>query len=252
MVEAHSLSKILEKIDSDLPRKVVLIKKKTVEESIGFITALDMNTPIRYQKVRVQENRNTKLIGLLLAHPDAPISKNEIVNHLNYFHHRSGEAVDFFCVGYGAYWPKEQYLDQIKATSIDGVDWFYSDKAFTKVVDELESETKWSYSGETELLLITARKGKDGKTFLDYGTAVVCNLEAMSNDKAFTSVRSFFEGVFKFAKQNIASNETWALSDQNGLQVGKSAIKEAVLSLLPKNLRESYKKAEHYVVKNIE
>ncbi len=252
MVEAHSLGTILEKIDSELPRKVVLLKNEPVEETTWFMTSLDMNKPTRYQKVRVRENRNTKLVGLLFAHPNAPISKNEIVNHLNHFHHRSGEAVDFFCVGYGAYWPKDQYPDQIKATCIDGVDWFYSDKAFSKVVDELESETKWTYSGETELLLITARKSSDGKTSLDYGTAVVCNLEAMLKDKAFSSVRSFFEGVFRFAKQNTASNEAWGLSDERGLLVGKSAIKEAVLSLLPKTLRDSYKQAEHYAVKNIE
>ena len=251
MAEAHSLGGILEKIGSDLPRKVVLTKNRPVEQTIGFMTTLSMNTPTRYQKVRIQENRNTKLIGLLLAHPNAPISKNEIVGHLNHFHHRSGEAIDFFCVGYGAYWPQEQYPDQVKATTIDGVDWYYSDKAFSKVIDDLESETKWTYSGETELLLISARKNDDGETSLDYGTAVVCNLEAMFADKAFTSVRAFFEGIFKFAKRNTDNNELWGLSDHKGVQIGKSVIKDAVLSILPQGLRDFYKKAEHYAVKNI-
>tara|TARA_Y100001970_G_scaffold56232_1_gene71256 strand:- start:3601 stop:4428 length:828 start_codon:yes stop_codon:yes gene_type:complete len=251
MYEAFSLDKIVSKVGSVLPRKVVFTKKEP-ELVMHHMTSLNMNSPTRYKTVRVEESRNSKLIGILFAHPNTPLAKSEIVDHLNQFHYRSGEAVDFFCVGYGAYWPENYQSDIRKATSIDGTDWLFSDAAFSQVIDEIESLTKWQYSGETELILLSATKDGSGEAKLDFGSAIVCNLEAMSKDLAFTSVRAFFEGVFRFAKSNSCSNPAWGLSDAAGLSIAGSSLKQAVLSLLPNNLRDSYKKAEHYAIRNIE
>lgn len=250
MYEAYSLDKITKTVNSVLPRKVSFTKKEAIV-TMGLMTTLDMNSPTRYKTVRVEETRDSKLIGILFAHPNSPLAKLEIVNHLNQFHHRSGEAVDFFCVGYGAYWPEGYKPDILRATNIDGTDWLFSDAAFSQVIDEIEELTKWQYSGETELLLLAAVKNDVGETHLDFGTAIVCNLETMKKDQAFTSVRAFFEGVFRFAKTNSCSDPAWALSDSAGLKVAGSALKEAVLSLIPNNLKELYKKAEHYAVRNI-
>jgi hypothetical protein len=139
-----------------------------------------------------------------------------------------------------------------KVTSIGGVDWLFSDAAFSQVIDEIQSMTKWEYSGETELLLLSARKNNSSEVQLDFGSAIVCNLEAMSKDQAFTSVRAFFEGVFRFAKRNSELNPAWGLSDEFGLSVAASSLKQAVLSLLPNKLKDSYTKAGHYVIHNIE
>ncbi|MGX9417636.1 hypothetical protein ACWU4D_09815 [Vibrio sp. WJH972] len=250
MYEAFSLGKIVSKVDLVLPRKVTLTKREP-ERVMHYMTSFNMNTPTRYRTVRVEESRSSKLIGILFAHPNSPLAKSEIVDHLNQFHYRSGEAVDFFCVGYGAYWPENYQPDTRKATSIDGTEWLFSDAAFSQVIDEVEELTKWQYSGETELLLLSAIKDDTGEAKLDFGSAIVCNLEAMSKDQAFTSVRAFFEGIFRFAKKNSCSNPAWGLSDAAGLDIAGSSIKQAVLSLLPSNLKDSYKKAEHYVIRNI-
>ncbi len=250
MYEAFSLDKIVSKVDSSLPRKVIITKKEP-EQVMYLMTSLNMDAPTRYRTVRVEESRNSKLIGILFAHPNSPLAKYEIVDHLNQFHYRSGEAVDFFCVGYGAYWPENYQPDIRKATSIDGTDWLFSDAAFSQVIDEIEALTTWEYSGETELLLLSAIKDDSGEAKLDFGSAIVCNLEAMSKDQAFTSVRAFFEGIFRFAKKNSCSNPAWGLSDAAGLRVAGSSLKAAVLSLLPYNLKEAYMKAEHYAIRNI-
>ena len=251
MYEAISLDKIVKKVNSALPRKVTLTKK-VPEQIMNNMTSLDMNSPTRYKTVRIEESRNSKLIGILFAHPNAPLAKSEIVDYLNQFHHRSGEAVDFFCVGYGAYWPENYQPDIRKVTSIGGVDWLFSDAAFSQVIDEIQSMTKWEYSGETELLLLSARKDNSSEVQLDFGSAIVCNLEAMSKDQAFTSVRAFIEGVFRFAKRNSELNPAWGLSDEFGLSVAASSLKQAVLSLLPNKLKDSYTKAGHYAIHNIE
>lgn len=250
MYDAHSLQSIAERIASTLPRTVTLVKKEPIVE-LGYMTGLDMRRPTRYQTVRFTETRNSKLIGVLFCHPKSPLGKAEVVDHLSHFHHRSGEAVDFYCVGYGAYWPPEHYADQKPVTRIEGVEWLFSELAFNRVVEELENETSWEYSGETELILLTARKDNNGEASLDYGSAIVCNLEAMSQAKAFTSVRAFFTDVFRFAKNNSDSDPTWGLSDNRGIKLGSSALKEAVLSVLPKTLSDAYSRGEHFAVKSI-
>lgn len=218
---------------------------------IGFMTADDMNRPTRYQTVQVHETRNSKLVGIQFCHPKSSLAKAEIIGHLSHFHLRSGEAVDFFCVGYGAYWPAEHFADQTPVAKIDGVDWLFSDSAFSSAIDEFEKETNWKYSGETELLLVTARKEGNGSATLDYETAIVCNLEAMAQDKAFSSVRSFFSKIFHFAKSYTQNDPTWGLSDKKGIVVGKSALKDAILSVLPKSLSDAYQRGEHYTIRSL-
>lgn len=250
MVEAPSLQSIKDCLSRELPRQIILNKREPVH-TIGLITSFDINTPVRYQTVRVQETRDSKLVGILFCHPKTPIAKAEIVDQLAYFNERSGDAVDFFCAGYGAYWPPEHFADQKVVTTIQGVDWLFSEKAFSRVIDEMESETTWAHSGETELILLTARKMDTGTTELDFRNAIVCNLEAMAQAKAFTSVRAFFTGIFRYAKTHSDSDPTWGLSDTAGLKLGKDALKDAVLSLLPKSLNEAYQRGEHYVVRSI-
>lgn len=252
MIEAHSINSILERIDSSFPRKAEPIKSEPIEHNIGFMTALDMSKPVKSQNFNLGKNQSTKLVGLLLAPSSVEFSKKEVTAHLNRFHYRSGQNVDFFCVGYGTHWSKEKYPDKVLAERVGGVDWYYSDKAFTAVVDDLERVTKWEYSGEVELLLVTAKKDGDQRAFLDYQTAIVCNLERMAKDKAFTSVRSFFEDIFKFTKENTTSSNAFNLSDRKGLDIGASAIRNCILSLLPKNIRDDYKKIEHYAIRNLE
>ena len=250
MFDAHSLQSIKEKISSDLPRKIVRTKREPVV-TMQYMLASNKNTPTRYETIRTEEPRDSKLIGILFAHPKSKLAQAEIVHQLNLFHIRSGEAIDFFCVGYGAYWPENHYADQSPVTKIEGVDWLFSDVAFSSVIDELEAETTWQYSGETELLLISAEKQSSGAIKLNYQDTIVCNLEVMTKDNAISSIGSFFTKIFNYAKTHSESDPAWGLSDHSGATVGKSAIKDAILSLLPNNLKESYKKAEHYAVRDL-
>lgn len=46
---------------------------------------------------------STRMVGLLFAPREARLAKDEIVPSLDYFHHRSGHNIDFFCAGYSRY-----------------------------------------------------------------------------------------------------------------------------------------------------
>ena len=249
MYEAASLKSIKDRVASDLPRTVVLLHKEPVHE-IGFMVPQMMNRPQRYRTVQVTEERNSKLIGILLCHPQSPLAKTEILGHLPFFHVSSGEAIDFFCAGYGAYWPPEHHADQEAVAHINGEKWLFSNDAYLQVIEELERESKWKYSGETELLLLPAVLTPNGTT-LRFESAIVCNLEAMSKDEAFTSVRSFFNSIFRYVKDKSAVDPAWDFSDRMGLEVAGVLLKSAVLSLLPSKVEAAYKQASHYAVRNI-
>lgn len=250
MLEAASVSSIKDCLLSQLPCGSIVTHRESSHE-IGFMTSLAMDLPLGGQISRSIDEQSTKVIGILLCHPSSPLAKSEIIDYLPFFHVRSGEEVNFFCAGYGAYWPPEHHADQKAVACIGGVNWLFSNEAFVSIIQELERESKWRYSGETELLLFPAVNAPGAGIEFDYQSGIVCNLERMSFDEAFTSVRSFFEDVFRFAKQQGYGNTLWAFSDSRGTRVAGSVLRDSILSILPEELRKAYNKARHYAIKNL-
>lgn len=248
MNPAFSVKEITEELDSRLPQTITTTRQE-LEVKIGLFRPFDAARAPRYRTVSETETLHSCLVGVLFCPPDGPLAKNEIIPHLNYFHHRSGEAVDFFCVGYGAYWPPGKFKDQKDVIAIDGVKWMYSDQAYTGTVAEFESCTTWEETGEACLLLLVARKSSRGNVSLDFRTAIVCNLEQMAKANAITSVRAFFNTVFGYAKRSGRS--TLALSDKQGAKIAKGVLKDAIVSLLPKSVGDKLQAAEHFAVRDI-
>lgn len=195
------------------------------------------------------EIKKHNLVAILFCNPKTEFCKKEILESLSYLHHRSGNAINIFCCGYGAHWPEEKYPDLEQVTKIEGVDWLYSDKAFVSVVKDFEEKTKWRYSGENELLLLDVIPSLEPKV-LNINNAIVCNLEQMKKDDAFSSVRSLFEKLIRYCGTTEA-NDTWTFSDAQGLSIAKNLLKDTLLGFLPKSLHASYNKAESYVIKKI-
>lgn len=193
--------------------------------------------------------KKKSLVAILFCNPNSQFCKNEILESLSYFHHQSKEHINIFCCGYGAYWPKDKYPDLKKVTSIDGVDWSYSDNSFVAALEDFESKTKWRYSGENELLLLEVSPSSEPNE-LNINSTLVCNLEQMKKDGAFSSVRALFESIIRYSVNNDEGG-TWGFSDQKGCEVATSFLKDAILGLLPKPLQNSYRKAESYAVRQI-
>jgi len=238
MIEAISFKNIVNKVNDEL---------KKASARITFYDSVDPVSRNAMAEINKKIKRHN-FIGVMFCNPNTTFCKNEILLHLNYFHHRSGKYINFFCCGYGAYWPEGRYKDQQVVASIDGTAWSYSNQAFVSVLCEFEKTTKWKYSGENELLLLDVSPSRDDK--LNINSAIVCNLEAMNRDKAFTSVRSFFEDIIRYSVTGKNANG-WQFSDRKGGEVAKNYLKETVLSLLPKTLQDTYKKAENYAIRQI-
>ena len=257
MIGAHTLESIIDEAKEKLSEPLIIKERVYLDDfsdndklRFSLMKPLTDPRPINTQIVKKIFYRNSKLIGILLCNPNSEIGEKEIINHLPYFHHRSGSMCDFYCVGYGAYWPPGYYADQKTVVCIVGNDWFFSEIAFNNIRKGLEASCDWVFSGETELVLLTVRK-QNSDISLDFNLAITCNLEQMKKDNAFSSVRSFFEKIFRFADKYSGQDPIWDFSDSEGLSKGKELLFDSVLSLIPKSLRAKYKETSHYAVKNI-
>lgn len=197
-----------------------------------------------------KRTRNDTFVGVLFCNPNTPYVKAEVLPSLKYFHIRSGSNFDFYCCGFGTSWPENEYPDKQEVTKIDGVDWLYSEKAFVGLIEDFERETKWRFSGETELLLLDIERTEGTKNGISISSGLVFNLEKMQKDGALSSVRAFFETIMTFTRTCDYQGVS-AFSDISGIKIAGSTLKSAILALLPKEVAGAYSKAENFAVKEL-
>jgi hypothetical protein len=193
-----------------------------------------------------------KMIGLLLARPQATLARAEIVPNLPYFHHRAGKHIHFFCVGYGAYWPPEHVPDAENVVTINHTKWLYSDRLFNEFRAELEGATRWRYSGGSDLVLTNSTWDAERRSAdLDFTSALAMNLEQAVADGAIPDVARWFERIFQFAEYNTDDDPTWGFGVSAGLVAAGSGLVSAILSLLPGSVGSEAKKLPHFMVANL-
>ena len=119
---------------------------------------------LTYQTILEEMNRNAReegvlngSSGILITRPELPTGI-DILNSLEYYHFRTGKSVNFYLPGYGAYWNSD-YPDSKIVTTIDNVNWSFSNQMFALFIEDLEKNSKWQYSGESELLLVDLKEG---------------------------------------------------------------------------------------------
>jgi hypothetical protein len=193
---------------------------------------------------------HTRMVGIAFARPSSPLSQKEVIPQLNDWHYRSGDHIDFYFAGYT--YPHPLVPGYIEVPIPGSEPWLYSAERFDAFRQEIESATTWRSSGSCELLLTNARFNiNTERAYLDFSSMIRCQLDAMKNDKAIQSIERFFESVFRFAETTNDDDPTWGFSDAQGIEIAGSALKRVVLSLLPKRLDADYKKAEHFVVRDV-
>lgn len=208
-----------------------------------------LDDAFRY-RYKSREGSGARMVGLLFARPDSKLGSTEVVPGLDYFHHRSGSNIDFFCAGYRRY-GKEKQPDERQVTH-EEPPWYFSLLAFEGLRQDVERRTRWKYSGEADLILLNATfdKGR-GKADLHWPTAIACDLDMMVRDGAIKSVSRYFELIFRFSEGFDGDDPVWSFSDDQGVRTAGSVLKRVVLSLLPKKLGDEYRRAEHFAVRDL-
>lgn len=194
------------------------------------------------------EAGSTRMVGLLFAPRETRLARDEIVPSLDYFHHRSGDKIDFFCAGYSRY----GFTPGEHPVTHDDPPWMFSAEVFDRFRRDIERRSSWRYSGEADLLLMNGKRGHDeGAASLDFSSSIVCDLDHMIRDHAIYSARRFFEDVFRFVERVEKPDPTWGFSDEMGALTAGSALKRVILSLLPKALGADYQRAEHFAIRDV-
>ncbi len=196
---------------------------------------LKINNAIQEGKLRAQ------YIGILLTRPALETGKN-ILESLNYYHELSEESFNFYFPGYGAYW-NNTYSDEKVVAEVDEVKWFFSDKAFVKFIRELQKNSRWKYSGESELLLLQLNDGE-----LSYEGAMVFHLDAMIRDKVIDSIPAFFQDLFGLLEDKETLEQ---ISDALGWDKLKDMVKDGVLEKLPWGLGSIIQEEKYFYIRNL-
>ena len=182
-------------------------------------------------------------IGILITRPDLPTGKN-ILDSLEYFHFRTGKSLNFYLPSYGAYWPNSEYPDGKVVTTIDGVNWSFSNQMFAQFISELETYSKWSYSGESELLLIELNNG-----ILSYKNVMVFHLDNMIRDNVIKSIYSFFEQLFRICLDKETLDQ---ISNSLGYNKLRQLSKKKTLNSFPFGLGKVFMQEKYFCVRNMQ
>lgn len=204
---------------------------------------------LTYQIMLEEINRNARekgvlndSIGILITRPELPIGK-DILNSLEYYHFRTGKSVNFYLPGYGAYWNND-YPDSKIVTTINNVNWSFSNQMFALFIEDLEKYSKWQYSGESELLLVDLKEGT-----LSYENVMQFYLDKMIRDGVIYSVYQFFEDLFRICKDKDSLNQ---ISNGFGMNKAKQVSIDALLDKLPLGLGNVFIQEKYFCVKNME
>lgn len=203
---------------------------------------------LTYQEMLKDINKNIErygvindTIGILITRPDL-ITGKSILNSLEYFHFRTGKMINFYLPGYGAYWPNN-YIDGKVVTTIERVDWSFSNKMFTEFICDLEKFSKWKYFGESELLLVELKNG-----VLSYENTMQFYLDNMIRDNVIFSVHQFFEQLFRMCQDKDSMNQ---ISNALALGKAKQINKERLLEKLPLGMGQVFTQEKYFCVKNM-
>ncbi len=185
-----------------------------------------------------RENTNFKnrMIGFLFARSKSSLAKSQIIPNLEYFHHRSGKNIDFFCAGYGKYWEGfiNEIPDQTPVTFDSRINWLFSNQKFDEFRKEIENRTSWTYSGSSDLILCNAYLNSNQVPLIDFSQVFFCDLEKMIDDKVILSVERFFEDIFKYAENPNEVNPVANFINMKDVQGIKHITKNIISGLLQK------------------
>jgi hypothetical protein len=177
----------------------------------------------------------TRLAIQVFGQPQSSAMK-ELLGRIPYLDLRSAEQVNFYFHGYG------------DPPSADN----FSPERFDGAVNDLEANADWGYSGDTDLLILNSVYSPSASTcWLDYHQVVALTLENALQDKAIKAVGQFCEEIIRYAKMHGGGDPTWGFSDQKGLALLGSSLKQLVMRVLPEPLRADVEKASHLRIRDV-
>jgi len=167
-----------------------------------------------------------KIVCLLFVQPNKTLVQTEILSNLGYANMRSGSDIDFFFVGYSA--SKTCDPDEVTIQAHSGVNWYYIPIMFVKFVNEIEKQSTWKYSGETELFITEFAHEK-----LCYNKVISIWLDRAVHEELIYSVSNLFEDIYR-----VVQNKK------------ESSVLKPMRDFIDKTFRGTIKSSAIYAIKN--
>jgi hypothetical protein len=183
------------------------------------------------------ENRPVpvRAVGLIFGRPTCRVFKDELLPDQAYYNLRSDKNMELFYMGYAP--SKEQPFKR----QFDEHD--FDNQSFVGAVGDFEHRTKWSYSGETDLILLNSWLSPEGEASLDFSSVLALNLEQAEDTKLIASARVFLEEIMRQSREQPGQDVVIRSSDILALRSGRTTFFSWIAGLLklkPEDLGNLY------------
>lgn len=193
----------LQSIKSDLQTRKTYYQVKQIDNQRGVDVLFQMSPVSKFNQEQINTEPRQSIIGVLFARPSNEISKREILSEIEYYHHKSGDIINFYMPGYGAYWQGEYASDRQPAVTVGGTQWFFSNDLYVKFEREISNQIPWKPSGDCELLLLSvnsheAQSDKD----LKLTGCIKINITSLLADGMITSASNLINIVINSIEED--------------------------------------------------
>ena len=184
-------------------------------------------------------------VALFYGRPTCRVMKTVVLPDIKYFHFRSRNDAEVFCMGY------VPFEGEYYTPTSDPAHNMFQAEAFADAVKEMEKHTSWNYGGQTELILLNAyRAPQSAGANLDFTTVISFCLEEAEQTGAIQSSAEFLESFFRFAINYEGTDFTYDFSDHLGLREAASSLKTVWFKILPTPLSQGVQHALNWYVKD--
>ena len=176
-----------------------------------------------YEEIERYERQveNPEIVVLLFARP----SEETILKEFEYIHYNSGKYCSIYAIGYTNDFDKAEDRFYRKVETMTPEDWYFSTKAFVEFKEKLEDRIHWTYSGETELLILQNNPGS--RNILNFQNYVSIDVNKGIREGYMDSFQSFMEALIRSSKRQVTARE--AIND---MLFSKLSVKEILASAI--------------------
>ncbi len=152
------------------------------------------------------------------------------------------------------YWDldSDHFLDMVFLGWEDGPQGsapIFDAKDFLAAKKYIEKQSKWKYSGESDILMLNyIYDGTD--VALDFSETITLRVEDMLRNKTVSSLDKLIHDLIEAAK-STPNPTVWKISDKIGIQLGRKALWDTIISTFLGKLGKVYQSFRPFAVCNL-
>lgn len=150
---------------------------------------------------REREVENKEIVVFLFVRS----TETDILKEFEYIHYNSDKYCSIYAIGYtdDPARAKDQSFRKVEAYMKQ--DWYYSTKAFVDFKEKLQKRIGWTYSGETEVLVLQNNPGQ--RNILNFQNYIAIDVNNGIRGGYLDSFQRFMEALIRSAKSEVTAKK---------------------------------------------